>query len=120
VVVIAIANFIACLIWKQKRVERTAENIEDIENGGHGQVLPQPIELPQISDSANYVYEEPSTYAQLDHSRRVPIDENYQSLKSENHDQAKMERNFQLCSTVNNDSSERSDLSDETFYEIVT
>ncbi|CAB3990260.1 Hypothetical predicted protein, partial [Paramuricea clavata] len=39
------------------------------------------MELPQVSDSEKLcAYEEPAEYIQIDISKRVPIDANYQSL----------------------------------------
>ena len=53
------------------------------ENNGNGNVSSETNELEQIPNP-EYEYEEPSAYAQLDKSKRVPIDENYERLGAVN------------------------------------
>ena len=85
-VVLLIAIFITCFFWKKTRVNTSTGNIGDNENNAYDNVLSPPIELPQLNRSVSE-YEQPSPYAQLDSSKRVPMDANYQSLNVENHTQ---------------------------------
>ena len=58
-------------------------DVVNIQNAAYdGDKQPQ-RKLPDIPYS-NSDYEEPSDYAQLDSSKRVPMDANYQSLKTKN------------------------------------
>jgi flagellar basal body-associated protein FliL len=76
VVVMAIALIILfCRMWKRKRDKP---------------YYTQPtIEIPRIPVSEGG-YEEPAQYQQLDSSRRVPVDANYQSLQNANYTQLNM------------------------------
>ena len=79
-VVIIMAIFIvAWIFYRRKPGNENRQDIGNIQNAAYvGDNQPE-RRLPQVpySDSD---YEEPSDYAQLDSSKRVPIDANYQSL----------------------------------------
>jgi hypothetical protein len=99
VVVVAVVIFTVCILFKRKTVGTNQRNIENNENTGYDDVLSPRIDLLQIPDSQSG-YEEPSPYAQLDKSKRVPIAANYQSLTVEKH-QAQPHKDFQQHSTPN-------------------
>ena len=79
-VVIIMAIFIvAWIFYRRKPGNENRQDIGNIQNAAYvGDNQPE-RRLPQVpySDSD---YEEPSDYAQLDSSKRVPVDANYQSL----------------------------------------
>ena len=93
--VLAIASVLVYCLWKRKRdgahnTQPTTKVPDDIPDSEGGYEEPsqnaQPVRnsqqnrgLPPIPDTEN-VYEEPAKYAQLDSSKRVPTDENYQGL----------------------------------------
>ena len=101
VVVMAITiSVIACILRRRKRGDADStqpsielpkiRNSEDVyEEPDNSRKVPPPltIELPQIPDLEVGGYEEPAQYAQLDSSKRVSIDGNYQSLNAENYTQ---------------------------------
>ena len=79
VVIIAVILIVAWIFYRRKSRKENRQDIGNIQNAAYvGDNQPQ-RRLPQVpySDSG---YEEPSDYAQLDSSKRVPIDANYQSL----------------------------------------
>ena len=79
VVIIAVILIVAWIFYRRKSRKENRQDIGNIQNAAYvGDNQPQ-RRLPQVpySDSG---YEEPSDYAQLDRSKRVPIDANYQSL----------------------------------------
>ena len=79
-VVIIMAIFIvAWIFYRRKPGNENRQDIGNIQNAAYvGDNQPE-RGLPQVpySDSD---YEEPSDYAELDSSKRIPIDANYQSL----------------------------------------
>ncbi len=84
VVIVAVILIVAWFFYRRKPGREKREDIGNIQNAAYeGDTHPQGRRLPQVpySDTG---YEEPSDYAQLDSSKRVPIDANYQSLRHKN------------------------------------
>ena len=94
--VLAIASVLGYCLWKHKRddadntqLNTKVPDIPDSEGGYEepaknaqpGRNSQQNRELPPIPSVEN-VYEEPAEYAQLDSSKRVQTDENYQGLNA--------------------------------------
>ena len=105
VLVLAVAAVLVYCFWKRKRYnEDYAEpNIElsDIphpegcyeepaKNTQPSRNPQQNRELPPVLGEEG-IYEEPAEYVQLDNSKRVPIDDNYQGLNAHN---TKRDRSF--------------------------
>ena len=99
VIVLAMVIFVTCFFYKRKQVETNKENVENNENTVYDDVLSPHIELPQLHRTASG-YEQPSPYAQLDNSKRVPIDANYQSLKVENHSQLDRDSTLEISTLM--------------------
>ena len=73
-------------LWKRKRgkadytqSENEGGYEEPTQNAQPGENSPQNGDLPTVP-GVEGIYEEPAQYAQLDNSKRVTIDGNYQSL----------------------------------------
>ena len=96
VLVLAIASVLVYCFWKRKRYNEdyAQPNIELPEiphpescyeepaiNAQPSRNPQQNRELPPVLDVED-IYEEPVEYAQLDNSKRVPIDDNYQALNA--------------------------------------
>ena len=83
VIIIAIILIVACFLHRKRSGMNNQRDVVNIQNAAYkGDKQPQ-RKLPNIPYS-NSGYEEPSDYAQLDSSKRVPMDANYQSLKPKN------------------------------------
>ena len=107
VLVLAIASVLVYCFWKRKRYSEdyAQPNIElsDMPRPEGSPIYEEPAnnarpsrnplqnrELPPVPDMEG-IYEEPAKYAQLDNSKRVPIDDNYQGLNAHN---TKRDRSF--------------------------
>ena len=75
----------------RRRANENTQNINNIKNAAYEGDTPVQRRLPQVS-SSNSDYEEPAEYQQLDSSKRVPIDANYQSLMRKNKQAGSEER----------------------------
>ena len=76
----------------------------------------QPDTPPQVRPTD---YEQPSQYAQLDSSKRVLVDENYQSLNAEGYDQLQTNSNESVSQYISLDtnSNHAKRIRDESTYE---
>ena len=97
VVMLAIVSVLVYCLWKRKRHDeanaKPSTNVPDILDSVSDYEAPeksaQPAgrnsqqnrELPPVPGEEG-IYEEPADYAQLDTSKRVPIDNNYQPLNA--------------------------------------
>ena len=83
VVIIAVIVIVACIFYRRKPSSEKQQDVSNIRNAAYEGDTQLQRRLPQVpySDSG---YLEPSDYAQLDSSKRVPIDANYQSLVHNN------------------------------------
>ena len=118
VVVIATAISVThCICRRKPREEATQDNFQ---NAGFASDTAESIEIYQIPDTEED-YEEPAQYAQLDSSKRVPIDGNYQSL---NADYTRLDRglieNVPQYASLNMACNSRNDTPAEPEYETVT
>ena len=68
---------------ERNRANENTENIANIKNTAYEGDTQAHRRLPQVPYS-NSGYEEPAEYQQLDSSRRIPVDANYQSLVPKN------------------------------------
>ena len=75
----------------RRRANENTQNINNIKNAAYEGDTPVQRRLPQVP-SSNSDYEEPAEYQQLDSSKRVPIDANYQSLMHKNKQAGSEER----------------------------
>ena len=96
VVMLAIVSVLVYCLWKRKRRDaanaKSTTSVPDILDSASDNEAPeesaQPAgrnpqqnrELPPVPAEES-IYEEPADYSQLDNSKRVPIDDNYQPLK---------------------------------------
>ena len=76
--------FVACFQHRRASKKERTKDVENIQNAAYvGDAQPDRRPSPLEDDG---LYEEPAIYAQLDQSRRVPIDRNYQSLNVEGYE----------------------------------
>ena len=83
VVIIVVILIVTWILYRRKTGQENREDIGNIQNAAYEGATQPKRRLPQVPHSDSD-YEEPSDYAQLDSSKRVPIDANYQSLRHEN------------------------------------
>jgi hypothetical protein len=75
-----VMSILFCRLWKRKRVDGNYTQPAIQLPQTHAQAI-RDQELPPLPVSEGG-YEEPAQYQQLDSSRRVPVDANYQSLNA--------------------------------------
>ena len=83
VVILVVCWFLYRRKSGRKRANENTQNINSIKNAAYEGYTPVQKRLPQVP-SSDCDYEEPAEYQQLDSSKRVPIDANYQSLIHKN------------------------------------
>ncbi len=132
-------SILACLLSRRKRTKAgyTQSNIElpeipnfegiyeepaQVDDSSRNIPPPPTLELPQIPDTEVGAYEEPAQYAQLDSSKRVSIDGNYESLNAENYTQLdkSLNEDVQQYASLNTGSNKIQDVSGELQYVIPT
>ncbi len=111
---------VACILYRRiPRTERVREiAIGNIQNAAYDGDTQPDRRLSQVPDSESG-YLEPAEYAQLDSSKRVPINANYESLNVEGYQQLNRDLNenvqqYQLNLT---DANPRNEVPDESLYE---
>ena len=106
------------LLCRRKQGEETTQH--NFQNTAFSRDSPENIELPQIPHTEDG-YEEPAQYAQLDSFRRVPIDDNYQSLNA-NYTQLDkgLFENVPQYASLNMACNSRNETPAEPVYETVT
>ncbi|CAB3988513.1 Hypothetical predicted protein [Paramuricea clavata] len=82
VVFITVIVILTRVIYRRKPRRESTGDIGNIQNAAYEGDIYTDRRLPHVPDSDSH-YEEPAKYAQLDSSKRVPIDANYQSLNME-------------------------------------
>ncbi|CAB4011972.1 microneme MIC12 [Paramuricea clavata] len=93
IVLVTVILIVARFICRRKEGPDNTRNIGDIQNAAYeGDKQPKRPKMPKKPHS-EHVYDEPTVYAQLDSSTRVPIDANYQSLNKEGCGQLKINQN---------------------------
>ncbi len=136
-VVMALAmSIFACLLSRRKQTEvgNTEPNIElpeipnfegiyeepQVDDSSRRIPPPPALELPPIPDTEVGDYEEPAQYAQLDSSKRVSVDGNYQGLHAENYTQLdkSLNEDVQQYASLNTGSNEIEDAPVELEYVI--
>ena len=95
VVIIVVILIVCWFLYRRKpgrkRANENTQNINNIKNPAYEGDPPVQRRLPQVP-SSNSDYEEPAEYQQLDSSKRVSIDANYQSLIHKNKQASSEER----------------------------
>ena len=92
VLVLTLILLIICFRHRRVLARESTQDVGNIQNIAYeGDTQPE-RELPQIPDTSSE-YEEPAQYAQLDSSKRVPTDDNYQSLNVEGYDELQIDPN---------------------------
>ena len=83
VVIIVVMLIVCWFLYRRKpgrkRANENTQSINNIKNAAYEGDTQVQRRLPQVP-SSDSDYEEPAEYQQLDSSKRVPIDANYQSL----------------------------------------
>ena len=79
VVIIAVILKVAWIFYRRKSRNENRQDIGNIQNAAYMGDTQTRSRASQVQYSEGG-YEEPSDYAQLDILKRIPIDENYQSL----------------------------------------
>ncbi|CAB3981014.1 protocadherin Fat 4-like, partial, partial [Paramuricea clavata] len=82
VVLIMVILIVTCFIYPRKTRKENTGDTGNNQNAAYDGDTYTDRTLPHIPDSDSH-YEEPEKYAQLDSSKRMPIDANYQSLNME-------------------------------------
>ena len=95
VVIIVVILIVCWFLYRRKparkRANENTQNINNIKNAAYEGGTSVQRRLPQVP-SSDSDYEEPAVYQQLDSSKRVPIDANYQSLIRKNKQASSGER----------------------------
>ena len=79
VIIVTVLLIVTCIRYRHILQRKNTEDTGNIQNAVYEGDTRADRELPQIPHTDGD-YEQPAEYAQLDSSKRVPIDENYQSL----------------------------------------
>ena len=93
VLILAVMLIIICFRYRRTLERENTRDVGNIQNTAYEGDTQPDRELPQIPHNTNREYEEPAVYAQLDSSKRIPADENYQSLNVEGYEQLRTEPN---------------------------
>ena len=93
VVLILVVVLIICFRYRRTTERENTKDVVSIQNTAYEGDTQPDRELPQIPPNTDREYEEPVVYAQLDSSKRIPADENYQSLNVEGYEQLRTEPN---------------------------
>lgn len=95
VLILMVILIIVCFRYRRTPERESTRDVSNIQNTAYEGDTQPDRELPQIPHKTDSEYEEPTVYAQLDSSKRVPADENYQSL-----------RDYQGCEQLQTDPNE--------------
>ena len=91
-IVLVLTLILLIICFRHRRVLESTRDVGNIQNAAYeGDTQPE-RELPQIPGTSSE-YEEPAQYSQLDSSKRVPTDDNYQSLNVEGYQQLQIDPN---------------------------
>ena len=93
VFILAVMLIIICFRYRRVPERENTRDVGNIQNTAYEGDTQPDRELPQRPRSTDRQYEESAVYAQLDSSKRVPADENYQSLNVEGYEQLRTEPN---------------------------
>ena len=119
-IVLVLTLILLIICFRHRRVLESTRDVGNIQNAAYeGDTQPEK-ELPQIPGTGNE-YEEPAQYAQLDSSKRVPTDDNYQSLNVEGYEQLQIDPNENIPQyaslKTNNNSANNDGIPGESVYE---
>ena len=93
VLILAVMLIIICFRYRRILERENTRDFGNIQNTAYEGDTQPDRELPQIPHNTDREYEEPVVYAQLDSSKRIPADENYQSLNVEGYEPLRTEPN---------------------------
>ncbi len=118
VVLITVIVIIACILYRRIPKRESAREIGNIQNAAYDGDTQPDRRLPQVPNSESD-YVEPAEYAQLDSSKRVPIDANYESLNVEGYEQLDRDpnENVQQYASLNLNGNPRNEVPDESLHE---
>ena len=85
-VIVTVILIVTCLRYRKILKRENARDVGKIQNAVYEEDIHLHRKLPKIPRTDGD-YEQPAEYAQLDSSKRVHVDENYQSLKANGNDQ---------------------------------
>ena len=91
-IVFVLTLILLVICFRHRRVLESTRDVGNIQNIAYERDTQPERELPQIPDTSSE-YEGSAQYAQLDSSKRVPTDDNYQSLKVEGYQQLQIDPN---------------------------
>ena len=119
VVIVTVILTSVCILYRRKPSNENTQDVVNIKNAAYeGDIEPDEKRLPQLPHS-DRSYEEPSEYTQLDSSKRVPTDANYQSLNTECYQQLDTDHNENVhqYTSLNIDRDQRNEAPEESIYE---
>ena len=116
VVIVTVILIVTCFRYRRILKRENTRDVGKFQNAVY-EGDTQPDTPPQVRPAD---YEQPSEYAQLDSSKRVLVDENYQSLNAEGYDQLQTNPNenvppYTLLNVNSNHDNKR--IRDESTYE---
>ena len=120
-IVLVLTLILLIICFRHRRVLESTRDVGNIQNAAYeGDTQPE-RELPQIPGTSSE-YEEPAQYSQLDSSKRVPTDDNYQSLNVEGYEQLQIDPNeiipqYASLNNNNNPSGNNDGIPGESVYE---